>query len=260
MNTNFPEAPTAVNTPDMSITLADLSYLWRVDDAEWLAQRKADWLTYIKPVFKDYPKSEQKLLQQYFTLGIKNEYYPEADWFFLTPYDSVEDFIKIMNSSLLGPHERRNVLSGFITKFKQFEHCPWYKHYMMMYIEAYLQNGYIILAEKRKTISPMPTFWAFQFVRESLISIETNIKWNPFYFCVDFFISILPYAFNEGRRENIELKQLMGLVNIKLEGCDLTGELLSFVQVLKAHEDEIWQAWNIGEQKIAAGIEAPREG
>jgi hypothetical protein len=259
MNTQFPEAPTAENTPDKSITLADLTYLWQVDDAGWLAQRKADWLTYIKPVFKDYPKSEQKLLEQYFTLGIKNEYYPESDWFFLTPYDSVGDFIKIINSSLLGPHERGNVLSGFVTKFKRFELCPWYKKYLLMYIEVYLCSGFVIVEEKEETISPMPTFWTFQFVKDSLSSIKENKNWSPLYFCVDYFVSILPFAFRAKRRERIGLTQLMQLVDEKLEQGDLTGDLLNFVTALKAREQDIFAAWDIGEQKIAAGMKAPRE-
>lgn len=51
----------------------------------------------------------------------------------------------------------------------------------------------------------------------------------------------------------------MQLVNDQLEMGELEGELLFFVQTLKAHEKEIWQAWDIGDQKIAAGIQAPRE-
>lgn len=259
MSTNFLEAPTAVNTPDMSITLADLSYLWQVDDAEWLTQRKADWLTYMKPVFKDYPKSEQKLLQQYFIFGIKKEYYPEGDWFFLTPYGSVKVFIKIINSSLLGPHERGNMINWFLSRFKCFEHCPWYKHYMMMYIEVYLSDGFTVITEKDHKLSPSPTSWCFEFVSDSITAINENESWSPFYFCVDYFVSILPFAFRAKRRPDIELTQLMQLVDEKLEQGDLTGDLLNFVTALKAREQDIFAAWDIGEQKIAAGMKAPRE-
>ena len=52
----------------------------------------------------------------------------------------------------------------------------------------------------------------------------------------------------------------MQLVDVKLEQGELEAELLTFVQALKASEQDIWQAWDIGEQKIAAGIQAPREG
>ena len=259
MNTNFPEAPTAVNTPDKSITLADLSYLWQVDDAKWLTQRKADWLTFIKPVFKDYPKTEQKLLQQYFTYGIKNEYYPEADWFFLTPYDSVEDFIKILNSSLLGARNRADMIGGFLVVFKRFEHFPWYKHHMTIFIKAYLSGFYIVVKEKRKTLSPGPTYWSLDFVNETLEAIRSNTSWSPFYLCIDYFISILPFAFHENWREDIELIKLMQLVDEKLQLGDLSGDLLNFVTTLKAREKDILAAWDIGEQKIAAGMKAPRE-
>ena len=61
MSSHFPEAPMVVNKPDRSMTLEDFSYLWKTDDTDWMAQREADWLTFVKPVFKDYPKAEQKL-------------------------------------------------------------------------------------------------------------------------------------------------------------------------------------------------------
>ena len=260
MNKSFPEAPTVVNTPDNSVTLASLSYLWQVDNADWVAQREADWLAYVKSIFKDHPKAEIKLLEHYFKLGRMNEYYPESAWFFLTPYDSIETLQKIMNSSLLGPHERGNTISWYLTRFKRFSHCPWYQRYLTIFIEAYLSNGYVIVSEKRETISPPPTYWCRNFVNKSIVAINEHQRWSPFYLCIDYFISTLPFAIELDFRAKMCLVELMHLVDEKLIQSDCEGELLTFLQTLKACEQEIWQAWDIGEQKIAAGIKAPREG
>ena len=51
----------------------------------------------------------------------------------------------------------------------------------------------------------------------------------------------------------------MKLVDDKLEQGEPAGELLTFVQMLKTREQDIWQAWDIGEQKLAAGMVAPLE-
>lgn len=261
MSSNFPEAPMVVNKPDRSVKLEDFSYLWKTDDTDWVAQREADWLTCVKPVFKDYPKAEQKLLEQYFKYGKKEKYYPVTDWFFLTPYDSKESLLKLMNSSLLGARCRGQIIQYYpLSSFYRFSHCPWYRQHMELFIAAYYTGGYTILREQRVNISPPPTVWCDYFVRYSIEAINDQISWRPFYNCVDYFVSILPFAIRLYNRSDIKLDELFKLVDDKLEQGDLEGELLSFVQALKAREQDIWQAWAIGEQKIAAGMEAPPEG
>jgi hypothetical protein len=130
---------------------------------------------------------------------------------------------------------------------------------MTIFIKAYLSDFYIVVKEKRKTLSPGPTNWSLDFVNEAIAAIKSKSSWSPFYLCIDYFISILPFAFHEYWREDIELIKLMQLVDEKLEQGDLTGDLLNFVTALKAREQDILAAWDIGEQKIAAGMKAPRE-
>jgi len=261
MNSSFPEAPIVLITRDRSLKLEDFSYLWKTDDADWMAQREADWLTFVKPVFKDYPKTDRKLLEQYFKYGKKEKYYPATDWFFLTPYDSKASLLKFMNSSPLDAREHGQIIQFYPLKdFFRFSHCPWYRQHMELFIDAYYSGGYIILREQRKNISPSPTSWCNSFVRDSIDSVNEGITWRRFYHCVDYFVSILPFAYRLKRRGQIKLNELMQLVDNKLASGGLEGELLTFVQSLKAREQAIWQAWDIGDQKIAAGMEAPREG
>jgi hypothetical protein len=130
---------------------------------------------------------------------------------------------------------------------------------MMMYIEVYLSDVFTVVTEKDQKLSPSPTSWCFDFVRESITAINKSGSWSPFYFCVDYFVSILPFAFRATKRPRIKLMELMKLVDEQLEQDDLNVNLLNFLTTLKNREKDIWQAWDIGEQKIAAGIKAPRE-
>jgi hypothetical protein len=261
MSINFPEAPIVLNKPDRSVKLEDFAYLWKVDDPDWVAQREADWLAFVKPIFPDYPKADLKLLEQYFKLGKKDEYYPVTDWFFLTPYDSKESLLKLMNSSLLGTRCRLDIIQYYLLRsFFRFSSCPWYRHHMEVFIAAYYSGGYTILREQRKNISPPPTVWCKRFVMYSIEALNDSVSWRPFYSCVDYFVSILPFAYLLSGRDEIRLNELIQLVDDKLENNELEGELLAFVQALKANELAIWEAWDIGEKKIAAGMKAPREG
>jgi len=260
MSSVFPEAPAIINAPDRNVNLGDLSYLWKLDDSVWVARREADWLAFVKPVFKDHPKEDQKLLEQYFKYGKKDHFYPVKGWFFLTPYDSKESLLTLMNSSLLGTNDRLNIINDYLIGFCRFSNCPWYRQHMEVFIATYFSGTYTILREKRKNISPPPTWWCIHVVRYAIEAINDQISWRPFYNCVNYFVSILPFAYHLNYRSDIRLGELMQLVDVKLAQGELEGELLAFVQALKARAQDIWQAWDIGEQKIAAGIQAPREG
>jgi hypothetical protein len=261
MSTNFPEAPIVLNQPDRGVKLEDFSYLWKTEDTDWLHQREADWLTFVKPVFKDHPKEDQKLLEEYFKYGKKDKFYPVTGWFFLTPYDSKESLRKLMNSSLLGASCRGDIIQYYPLKsFFRFSHCPWYRQHMELFISAYYTGGYTIVKEQRVNISPPPTWWCMLYVADSIDAVNEGVSWRPFYNCVDYFVSILPFAYGLTQRVRIRLNELMQLVDDKLDQGGLEGELLSFVQALKAREHDIWQAWDIGEKKIAAGMKAPGEG
>ena len=261
MSSHFPEAPMVANKPDRSVKLEDFSYLWKTDDTDWMAQREADWLSFVKPIFKDHPKEDQRLLEQYFKYGKKEKYYPETGWFFLTPYDSKASLLQLMNSSILDADGRAKIIQYYpLRGFYRFSHCPWYRQHMELFITAYYTGGYTILKERRQNISPPPTWWCRSFVRNSTDAVNEGISWRPFYDCVDYFVSILPFAYLLDVRNEIKLGELMQLVDDKLEHGEPAGELLAFVQALKGREQDIWQAWDVGEQKIAAGMAPPLEG
>jgi len=130
---------------------------------------------------------------------------------------------------------------------------------MELFREAYFSSGFSIIIEKRKKVSPPPSSWCCFYTEDAIEAIRDNSFWRPVFGCVDYFISALPYAQNTDFRGKIDVNGLMQLVDQKLSEGQCEGELLQFLQELKNKEKEIWAAWEIGEQKIAAGLETKRE-
>lgn len=263
--TSYPEPPRKENIPATGSeenALADLAYLWKCDDPEWMNQRETDWQELVVTAFDDYPKSEKKALERYFKYGEKSGYIPVGDFFLLTPYDSKESLLQLFNSSLLTDNDRSSMFSAFIFRDPRFERCHWFEHHARLIVEVILGDKYFEVFEQStpshsKVISSEPTLWCNKFVRFAIKSIQTQVEWKPFYQCISYFISALPYAVDERDRKGIKLPKLLQLVTESLEEGELSGRLLTFAQELKDREQEILQAWEIGEQKIAAMKQEP---
>ncbi len=108
-----------------------------------------------------------------------------------------------------------------------------------------------ISRNRSKVISCEPTWWCNGFVRNAIKSLSSKDEWKPFYACVKYFLTALPYATVDDERERIKLSELLKAISGSLDEGNLSGSLLAFVQELKDREQEILDAWDIGEQKIA---------
>lgn len=257
---NYPEAPRKENIPTPGTkeqALADLAYLWTCDDSEWMKQREADWQKLVAIAFDDYPKPEKRELERYFKYGKKSAYMPIEDLFFLTPYNSEESLLQFFNSRLLSDNDRASIYGNYIFDADRFSHCGFYRQHTSLFIDVILGDTFVEVIEKTsphhsKRISPPPALWCTRFVRFATEAISAQVVWKPLYQCLNYFISILPYALDERDRKRIKLPELLRVVSESLAEGKLTGELLVFAQALKDREQDILQAWDIGEQKIAA--------
>lgn len=257
---SYPEPPLKVNIPTPGTeeqALADLAYLWKCDDPDWVTQRESDWLRLIETAFDDYPKVEKNALERYFKYGEKSVYIPVGDFFFLTPYDSKESLLQLFNSSLLNSDDRSLMLSVASLGSTQFENCHWYELHTSLVIETILGPSYREVSDRFSVgdavvISPSPTLWCSNFVSLAIESLLAQSEWKPFYCCVNYFVTALPYALKEKYRKIIKLPKLLQLAADSLVESALTGRLLMFAQELKDREQEIMQAWEVGEQELAA--------
>jgi hypothetical protein len=257
----FPEPVEEVISPSQTTeaqALAELAYLWKLDDPAWVVQRDLDWELMLDPFFHDYPKAELKKVERYFKYGEKNEYISIREFFFLTPYNSIESIRQLFYSSLLSKEGRREILQSYIYIYNEREICPWYEAHMSYAIAGLLGDSYRVIKEQTSSrhsdlISPDPTVWCKDFVLYAIDSLTENAKWKPIYDCVNYFVTALPYATREKQRKRMELFDLMKLIEKSLEEGLLTCRALVFAKELKSREADIKAAWEIGEQKILLG-------
>lgn len=260
---NSPEPLRNENTPTTGTreeALTELAYLWKCDDPVWVAQREADWLILVKAIYHDYPKVERRPIEHYFKYGELLENISVWSLFFLTPYNSEKSLLQVFNSNLLDSEDRSSMFSSYIFDADRFSDCSWYEKHTALFVETMLGNTYCEVIEQTslwhsKIISPPPTLWCHKFIRHATKSLVAHTEWKPWYECVSYFISTLPYAIYERDRKRIKLPKLLQLVRDGIENNEFSGRALAFAQELKSREQEIWQAWDTGEQKIAVGLE-----
>jgi hypothetical protein len=241
----FLEAVIKINTPygesgseAEKDALASIAYLWQLDNAEWVMQREIDWQHLVKSAYHDVPKSERKLYELYFKRGDKLSYIPEQTLVFLTPYTNVKELKQVFNSQLLDTRGRENILSNYIFLNDDKTSLSWYQQHMMLAIKGLLGTQYHIIKEavsptSLTVISPEPTCWVSSFVNNTIKVLSRGNELGPFYQCIDYFISALPYATRDDR-EYIRLTKMLNLIDNQLEAGNVKGKELVFFQTLKA--------------------------
>lgn len=80
----------------------DFSYLWKLDDPQWVKQREIHWDLALKTAFKDTQKEEMRVLQPYFLTGSITDYLHHIDKLYCTPFETKEELNAIFYSRLMG--------------------------------------------------------------------------------------------------------------------------------------------------------------
>jgi hypothetical protein len=122
---------------------------------------------------------------------------------------------------------------------------------MQLVINGLIGDQYRIVKEQistshTKVISPDPTYWSRIYVRNVIKALSVGKEWVPFYECINYFVSILPFATKEDRKK-IQVTKLLSLIDESLVDSQLSGRALVFAQELKAREQEILLAWDTSE-------------
>ena len=268
-DSSFSDPPEIIFTPDgtpgpkaQETALAGLAYLWRLDNPEWVSQRELDWRCLAENVYADTPKIERKVHEEYFKFGKNEGYISSRTRSFLTPYTSVEQLRQLFHSRLLDSQGREQTLFDDIYLFTNREIFHWYESHMRLVIAGLLGDHYQVIKEqiavnRTKVISPPPTIFCQTFVRIAIKGLAAEKEWLPFYECIGYFVSALPFALDADDRKRIKLSELLTLVDNSLSSDSLDGRAAIFAKELKVREQEILQAWDIGEQKLAAMKQEP---
>lgn len=239
--------------------LEGIKHLWKLDDPEWVEKRDQDWKLIQENVFADIPKKERKIYESYFKYGRKEEFFGGVTTVILTPYENAEEFELVYRSQLLDAVDRNSVFSHCIYIYEKYKELDWYETHVKIMMDSLLKDTYVIVEEitsprHKKIISPHASSWVNSFISRTMKSFKGN-RWVPAYECMDYFISILPYALEDRDRIWKKLQKLFGQVSSGIENGEFTGRTRCFAEDINRRRSEILEAWEIGEQKIAAQSE-----
>ncbi|WP_299948697.1 hypothetical protein [uncultured Microbulbifer sp.] len=256
--TNYPEPSTQENEPIKETrkeALARLTLLWKTENPEWLSQRQGEWRELSRTAFDDYPKDEKKIIEQYFVHGDLKGVVNASTTLTLAPYIDHVSLLSVFNSALLDANDRRALSTNFLFGGDKYSQLPWFQSHMNLFAENILGKEYRIILERTsvrrvKEISPEATYWCRYFCSSSNLAIQEKRGWQPFYQCIPYFLSSLPYALKESDRKRIKLERLWNSID-ECEGKEnVPHELNKFIVDLKANKADIMQAWEMGEQRL----------
>lgn len=227
-------------------------YLWRLDDKEWLSERKAQWRHLASHGFSDIGAKEKKLYKDYFVLAKKNGYIPGSSLLIMTPFDSPESASDVFWSKLLDSSMRKSALSSFFLYVsKDGVGIPWLRQHVQHFVTGVLGTEYrTILDEVRKgsaeDITPDASFWARKFMvwAEKIMKGEFD-EFHAYLECTDYFVSALAHADDPEERSRERFNQLWVLVEKTLDNPESNPYALEMAQKLKARESAIRDNWSL---------------
>lgn len=240
--------------------LEGIKHLWNLDDPEWVERREEDWKLIRDSDFEDIPKKERKIYENYFKYGKKEGFLGGVTTVILTPYENAEEFELIYRSQLLDAVDRNSVFSRCIYIYEKYKELDWYEAHAKVMMGSLLKDTYVIVEEvtsprHKKNLSPEPSSWVSNFVFKTFKAIRSNVEWIPAYECINYFISILPYADYEKFRKKMKFHDLLEVIDEGVENGSFTGRAKLFAEEMNSKKKEVLEAWEIGERKIAAQAE-----
>lgn len=249
-------------------TLEEFAYLWKMDDSDWVAQRKQEWRTLAKGAFSDCSAKEVKKYGQYYVAGVnvrgENSLLPDrlayitpVVRFFLTPFDSGVSMKGFFNNQSYGLEEKAEILSSYPWYLSdKGEGLPWVFPDLQFFSENLLGHEYKLFegyksgGVRKAVYSPNPTSWCGHYHHRAKDSIRG--KRDSEKACIemiDYFVSALKYVKREGKvsMDSRHLESLIDEVNRALSFSSLEGDKLQLAQLLKKREGEIRSNWEKAE-------------
>lgn len=225
--------------------------LWKVNNPIWMKQRQRDWEILKQYEFNDYPKSELIQNQNYFLHGEMTGYIPGITRWLLTPLMSPFVTYQFFYSTIFDKNEKKTLLymPRIVDNPKTIEALPWIRQQSLNFIEGALGHEYQLLrmplgAGKFRTFSPAPTYWSKNFIFASIKILEKGI-FLPIIDTVDYFISCLKFSDDAMYRNMEYYTEMWALVEKVLLDKDANEYAKQHAENLKAHEQQIRDAWAI---------------
>src|SRR5690606_1583393 len=229
--------------------LSQFRYLWRLDDKEWMKERKEQWKYLAENnFFKDSAK-DRKINMRFFVKGERDEYISASIQLLLTPYDSAECVKEIFNSNIFTAYDRSQVMSRYIMSASQWgSGMPWLRQHIQWFVDGVLGHEYRLIEEQEnvgeRIISPDPTNFCMTYCKSAMKVLQGEHAYHGVADCVEYFISALGYATKLSFRKHIAVYELIQNVNGVLDGSKASDISLELARKIKSKEEDLWMNWN----------------
>lgn len=248
--------------------LEEFAYLWKTEDADWMAQRKVEWRQLAKDVYGGCPAMEKKIYAEYFVKGtnLRGEnpllpdrlaYIPPVTRFFLTPFDSSKSMRLFFDEPLNSARDKSQIMSKYAWALSdEVRDFPWFATCLHYFSQEIIGSEYKLLsvgddqAGSGSIYSPNPTTWCSSYHHRAKDSLSGRGEFERA--CIellDYFVSALKFV-NKEEKVSMSAKKLVSLIDAAdkaLSSGSLEGDKLELAQLLKKREDEMRSNWESAE-------------
>ncbi|WP_416398397.1 hypothetical protein [Allohahella sp. A8] len=185
--------------------LESFRYLWKLDDKEWVRQRKADWKHLAENGLARISAKGKRQYKDYFLQAKKDDFIGAVNLYFLTPFDSAESARDVFWSKLIDYQGREELLLGYLERAATYgEGISWIKDDARYFADGVLGNEYsevIDTTSRPRNIAPDPGFIGEQFLRKTFLLLKGDIARLAYLPAIDYYISTIKYA-NKGKLDD----------------------------------------------------------
>jgi hypothetical protein len=233
-----------------------LRHLWKTDEPDWLAQRKAEWRLLVEDGFCD--GCDAKTLKAWQAFYLSGEEPPVGAVFssvsrvIMTPFTTPEE-AKALVELITHPEDRSRVLSGYMEMAcSRAQRMSWLRERIGWFIDGVLGRSYqrFEMEQGRRihVVSPEPTSFCWSFTANAIKLFSGELHYSFTVDTVPFFLSVLPLADNPKIRKRVKLAKMLEEAARVLEEDQPQGYALELARQLKQHEDEILRSWKLHEE------------
>jgi hypothetical protein len=233
---------------------------WKLDDPEWVKQRKEEWRHMRSTSMKNWSAKELKYTGKFYLTGEEpppvtqggGRIYSEMR-LTLTPFTTVEE-ARELYFTITARERDKNKINTFLGNIlKHGNGFSWVRPKIKACAEVMFGHEYRKIEEPESETnahlvqtSPDPTEFSSSFCNSALLVLNKNREYYDCIVLVDYFVSALAYADWPAQRSNIKIDKLFQAIDTVLADpenhSDLANELAG---KLKAKESQILENWSL---------------
>jgi hypothetical protein len=240
-------------------TLEKFRFLWKLNDPDWLKERKIQARTFAAKLSAggDSAKTIREYTH-YFCRGEYQDYIDATNKFFMTPIDSPDIARQVFESQLFSEHERRSLYGVYATKTHAYcPGMPWLGYHVRYFIDGVLGEQFEEIEEevngRRYRTSPVPSSWCAKYIRSVVDLFEQQDGYYGCLDCLPYFVSALPYMTHANSRRKSKLDEMLGLAETVSQQSDAMPEARGLAVNMMERKAEIEEAWAVNAHIDKAG-------